>query len=353
MGNMGRLTFGIGHVLMEGAGGDGGTGGGGDGGNKGGGAAVPFADANAARAFVKDYVPGDDYHKAFDDTKIIPLAAHLKTKVDEFGTRFPANWRDQFAGENKDNLKTLERFARPHDVFNSYTALRTKLADGSLRPVEPFPANGAPEAQAAWRTANGVPQTSDDYVKNLKLGTGFKIESDEDKGIIKGFADYAHKQHLPQGAVDSMVNWMFESRRSGEETRIAQDQQQQREAEDALRTMYGPDYRGNTGRIGPFLDTAPEGVKDTLMAARGPDGRMLMHNPKAVDWLVTLARQINPAGVVIPGSEGNLTQSIESEIKTIEAKIGTQEYIKDEKMQARLRDLYDGYSKATGKQWGK
>lgn len=349
MGNMGRL--GIQHVFMEEAGGTGGTGGGGGGdGNKG---AAPFADAGAARAYLAEWTPKDnaDFYKTVGDDKVVGVATHFKSRADELGRGFPANWRDQFAGENKDHIKTLERFARPHDVFTSYTALRTKMADGSLRPVEPFPEKADDATKAAWRLTNGVPATADDYVKGLKLGAGFEIKSDEDKGVIKGFSEYAHKNHIPQNALDAMVNWMFESRRTGEETRSNADKLQEQESEDALRAKYGNDYRGNVGRLQPFLDTAPAGVKDMMVGARGPDGRLIMHNPAAVDWLIGLARQTNPAGVIIPGAEGNLTQSIETEIKTIEAKMGTKEYINSDTMQARLRDLYDAYSKATGKQW--
>ena len=66
-----------------------------------------------------------------------------------------------------------------------------------------------------------------------------------------------------------------------------------------------------------------------------------------VDW----ARQLNPAGVVLPGAGGNLAKSIDDEITQIETLMKTDRatYNKDEKKQARLRELYAARDKIGAK----
>src|SRR3990172_7441397 len=64
--------------------------------------------------------------------------AHVKT----------TKWREQLAGDNPDDLKTLERFASPKVVWDGYKEFRTKLSKGELKAVTPFPEKGTPEQQA-------------------------------------------------------------------------------------------------------------------------------------------------------------------------------------------------------------
>lgn len=349
MGNMGNKF-----VLMEQAGGEqGGAGGsGGGGGSPAGGAAPAFADASAARTFLKEYVPGEDYLKAFDDTKVVPFATHIKSKVDEFGKQFPASWRNMVAGENPEQLKTLERFQSPKALYESYAALRSKMADGSLRPVEAFPDKGTPEQQAAWRVTNGVPESADGYVKSLKLPEGMQV-GDADKPVLESLAKAAHAGHFPQSQVDSTMAWFLSEQGARTAAKGEMEANSKAASEDALRAEWGPDYRPNIARIQGLLDMAPKGVKEMLDSSYTTDGKRVMNDPVTLGWLVGLSRQLNPAGVQLPGSGGSLQQSVEEEIRGIEKVMKTdrQAYNKDEKKQGRLRDLYEAYEKTTGKAW--
>src|SRR4051812_488884 len=130
-------------VLMAvdaGGGGAGGTGGGGGGD---GGGSNTFADAAAARGFLREYVPDDGLLSAIPDDKAVPFATHVKTRFDGLAKEFPASWRQLIAGDNQDHLKTLERFQSPKALYESYGAIRQKMAAGQLKEVTPFPEKGS------------------------------------------------------------------------------------------------------------------------------------------------------------------------------------------------------------------
>lgn len=341
-------------VLMDQAGEQGGGGGGqGGGGDQGGGGAAPaFADATAARTFLKEYVPGEDYLKAFDDTKVVPLATHLKTRFDDMGKQFPADWRKLVAGDNAEHLKTLERFQSPKALYDAYGALRQKMSSGELKPVTSFPDKGTPEEQTAWRVTNGIPETAEGYVKSLKLPDGVKV-SDADKPVLESLAKAAHAGHLPQAHVDATAAWFLAEKEARANARNEVEASTKAVAEDSLRAEWGQDYRPNVARIGALLDMAPKGVKEMLDTAYTVDGKRVMNDPATLNWLVGISRTTNPAGVQLPGAGGNLQQSVEEEIRGLEKFMKTDRsaYNKDEKKQTRLRDLYEAYEKTTGKAW--
>jgi hypothetical protein len=83
-------------------------------------------------------------------------------------------------------------------------------------------------------------------------------------------------------------------------------------------------------------------VNDGLLSARGPDGVPTLNNPDVMRWLVSMARELNPAATVVPGS-GNATASVADEIANIEKTMreNRRAYMADEKMQARYRQLLD------------
>lgn len=331
------------HVYFAPADGDGGTGGGT------GGAVEPFADAAAARGFLKDYVPGEDFLTPFKDEQVLPFAKHLKGKIDGFGGQFPEKWRQLVAGENADHLKTLERFQSPKALYESYASLRAKMASGEMKEITPFPEKGDDAAKSAWRASNGVPATHEEYVKALKLPDGVVV-GDDDKPVIEGFAKAAHAANLPQGAVNATAAWFLQEQ-SNRAAKRAEDEANHRAAsEDALRAEWGADYRGNIARINGLLDSAPKGVKEAISNGRAMDGSALANNTAVLNWLVGLSRETNPAGVVLPGADGSMGQGVEDEIASIEKVMRENRtaYNKDEKMQARLRLLYEAREKHGG-----
>lgn len=310
-------------------------------GGGGGGGQQPFADATAARTYLKDYVNDDAVLQAVPEDKVVPWATHVKTKFDALGTQFPANWREQIAGEDKGHLKTLETMTSPKALYTSYAALRQKLGSGELRPVTAFPEKGSDEEKKTWREINGIPQTAEEYVKQLKLPTGVVLGED-DKPVVESFAKYAHGAHFRPEHVNAALGWYLTEKEQRAEAQAEADETSRMSGEDELRKDWGADYRGNIARVNGLLDMAPKGVKDFLMGSRASDRTPLMNHPDTLRWLADVARQLNPAGVVLPGTGGNIGQSIEDEIAQIEKLMrdDRSQYNKDDKKQQRLRELY-------------
>lgn len=315
------------------------AGGAGGGGGQGGGGQAAFADAAAARGYLKDYVNDEGVLKAVGDDKVIPWATHVKGKVDQLGTQFPQNWREQLAG--KERVKDLEKFAAPKNLYDSYLAFQQRMSSGELKAVTAFPEKGTDEQKAAWRTENGVPATPADYVKGLKLADGVELGED-DKKVLEGFAGEAHKSNMRPEQFGSMAAFFLQEKVNRANARAESDATHMTEVEDALRAEWQGDYRGNVGRITGLLDLAPKGVKDLILNARGADGRALMNNVDVVKALVDWSRQINPSGTLLPGSDGNIAKSVDDEIKQIEdfMRKDRTAYNKDEGKQKRLRELY-------------
>ena len=77
------------------------------------------------------------------------------------------------------------------------------------------------------------------------------------------------------------------------------------------------------------------------MGGRLADGTPIGSSPDALKFLVGLALIQNPTGVVVPGSEANPMKGVEEELAKIDQTMKTNRaaYNKDEKMQARYREL--------------
>lgn len=260
-------------------------------------------------------------------------------------TEWPADWRQRIAGEDKESLKTLERFTEPAAMFKSYSELRTKMAKGELKAVSQFPEKGTPEEQTAWRKEQGIPEKPEGY--DLNLGDGLII-GDDDKPWVDMFLAKAHAANLPQGAVKTTLSSFFGEIREKQNEKAAEaDREVLQRAEDQLRKEWGADYRPNMSAITGLLDahvSAESGLKARVMAS-------IQREPEFAKLWATLARQINPVSTLVGIDPARMDQSINDEIGKIENTMKTNRaaYNKDEKMQARLRELYAARDKLKGR----
>lgn len=252
-----------------------------------------------------------------------------------------ADWRKEIAGDNAEWLKTLERFASPKAMFESYQSLRTRLSSGEYKEVKPFPEDGKPEEQAAWRKENGVPEKPEGYYEHLKFDDGLVI-GDDDKPVVDDFLKAAHANNFPPDVAKAAVEWYFNQQDAAAEARAQADHDVAQKTVDALRAEWGPEYRTNMNGMKALLETAPAGVKDRLMNARQADGTPVMSDPDTLRFLVGLYRQINPVTTVVPaGDDAAMAKSIDDElaqIKDVMAK-DRKRYNNDPKMQERYRQL--------------
>jgi hypothetical protein len=86
------------------------------------------------------------------------------------------------------------------DVLKSYGELEKKLGQR----VQPPGPEARPEEVAVWRKNMGVPERPDGY--GIKRPEEVPVELWNDE-LVRGFADVAHKHHLPAAAAQELVQW--------------------------------------------------------------------------------------------------------------------------------------------------
>ena len=231
---------------------------------------------------------------------------------------YPDDWRQRWAGNREDDLKRLNRFKSPEGVWKSYRALEQRLSSGEMIPVKPDPADA--EAMAAWRTQVGIPETPEGYFDVMPEG----MEIPEgDKEQVGDYFKRMHELGVPPEAAAEGVKSYYETAQKAEERLAEFDRRNRTETEDALREEWGAEYRGNLSQMHNMLSAlAPEGFTERLFMARMPDGRPLGDDQQTLQFLVSLANEINPTGTVTPVPGQTRSEGIEKRIAEIESEMG-------------------------------
>jgi hypothetical protein len=250
---------------------------------------------------------------------------------------WPENWRNLYAGEDAKKLARLERFTDPAKALDALIEAQNKIRSGEM--AKPLPENATPEQLAEWRAANGIPDKPDGYFAKLPNGL---VIGKEDEKLFGEFATEMHKLNVPPNTMHKVVEWYYNLAERESAAVHEADQRQASEAIAALKETWGNDYKGNIGQVMSFLDGMGKELKAQFMDATLPDGRRLFNSPEIIQWIATQARELNPAGALIPNAGENQMQSIDTEIAGIEKVMreNRKAYNADQKMQERLRQLY-------------
>lgn len=240
---------------------------------------------------------------------------------------WPESWRQDYAGEDEDKLEKLGRYANPNAAFDGLLSAQQKISSGEYKQAVPFPDKGTEEEQASWRSTNGIPESAEKY----DLGE----ISDELKASA---AERAFNGNLNPAAAKTMVDFHNEQIALADEALDESDNLLKSDSEDKLRVEWGTEYRTDITKIQALLDTAPEGVKESLMGARLANGNLLGSDVDTLKFFLDLALIQNPTTSLITEG-GTIMDSIEDEIASIKSKMGTKEYLSNERMQARYREL--------------
>lgn len=254
------------------------------------------------------------------------------------------DWRKQYAGEDSKKLKQLERYQSPKAVIDALFAAQSKISSGEFKTA--LKENATPEEIAAWRKDNGVPEKPDQYA--VDLGGG-RVFGEADVPILASFLDAAHKANLPQSMVTPMLSWYHQHQEVMNDLQDKADSEFKAVSEDKLRVEWGADFRRNTQLALSLFESAPESLKENLMFARLADGTPLTTNPEALNWLVTMARELNPVSTLLPSGSGSV-ESAQSRIAELTKMSGDPEsaYWKGpekEKLQAEMRSLITAVEK--------
>jgi hypothetical protein len=316
-------------------------------------------DINAAREFVTNYVPDPEIIKSLPDDKLLEFHGKLNenltgirtSAIEEFKsahTDLPGNWRESFAkaatgGDTQGDafqkeLKRLERFATPADVYPFGRNLEKKLSGGEY--VRKLPQDADEKAMQEWRKEMGIPSKPDEYYSKL----GDLQIGDTDKPIFDDFFEnVALKQNLSPEVAKATVEWYHELQKTQQEVQADEDLRHTKEGEDYLRSDdgWGRDYRANLNAVENLKSRMPKDVKEMLENSRYPDGRAIFNDPKFMMFLAQMERQLNPASTFVPSGTTNDIQGVEQRIAEIQKVITTNRkaYNADPRMQDELSRL--------------
>lgn len=293
---------------------------------------------------------GDDSSVATGGEQTTPAASQAEasvTPVDKGQSQDPAkgywpeDWVTKLAKGDDKLAKRFSRFASPEALAESYLAAEKRISSGELKTV--LPKDPKPEELAQWRKDNGIPETPDKY--DLKFDSGLVI-GDADKEMIGEFLKTAHGKNMTPDQVKTNIEWYYNEQKRQSDVRLQKDEEQRIEALDKLNQEWGPSFRRNINMVEGLLSQFPENVRASLMSARMPDGTAVFNNPDILRGFAALALEVNPAGTIVP-SGGDPIKTIEEEMATIETAMKTdrQAYNKNEKMQARYRELIEAKMK--------
>lgn len=252
------------------------------------------------------------------------------------------NWRDDFIPEDDPEGKIkgqMERFKTPGDYGNAFNEAQQKIRSGQMQMEAPA-ADADDATVAAYREQNGIPAESTGYLEGLPDGM---VVGEDDKELFEEFMGELHKVNAPPAAAHAAVEWYNKWSETAQDDRAQVDFDDQKAAEDQLRTDWGGDYRANVNLIGGLIDkTFGSDFKDILLNARGPDGRAIMNTPGIMEGFAQLARTNTPISQIVSPT-GNPEQTMNDEISELEKYMAEKrtEYNNDPKAQARLLELYE------------
>lgn len=257
--------------------------------------------------------------------------------LEEFNNLKGQDWRKGVAGEDDKFLSQLERFKSPAEFGNAFREAQQKIRSGQFKEL-PDPKDE--QSVKAYREQHGIPSEPAGYLQNLPDGL---VVGEEDKEVMMDFLTSLHGVNADPKIAQAAIAWYNDFAEKAQDNLATADHSHHQETEDFLRREWGADYRPNVNMIGAMIEKNFGGeVKDALLNARDPAGRAIMNIPGVMEGFATLARAtMHPMS--FPGQTGDPQQTVEDEISQIEKvmKEDRTSYNKDEKMQARLRELYD------------
>lgn len=251
---------------------------------------------------------------------------------------WPGDWRTKLADGDQRLEKRLGRFSSPRNVLDSLLAAEHRLRGGPGAAGATAPEGDDPTALAAWRAAQGVPETPEDYGPELPDGM---VIGEDDAPLVDAFLQSAHSANMSRDQVNQALGWYYAEQDKVAGERQAADRAAHDAAVDALKQAWGPEFPAHVNVVHSLFDDAPEGLKENLLGARLSNGSLFGDHPEAIQWLSSLARAVNPAATLAPSGATGPGKALADEITAIEARMTTDRagYFKDEPQQARYRDL--------------
>lgn len=255
------------------------------------------------------------------------------------------DWRTRMAGEDKDLLGFLGRYQSEKAFVQ---AAKKDRDSARSKTVTKLPDKPTAEELSAYRKDNGIPEEPAKYLDTLPDGL---VVGDDDRPFVDKFLESMHGTNAPPGMVNAALATYYDIVEEQQAAELQLSREAQSAGVEALREEWGADYKRNLNIMHAHLDSLPPAVGDAFRFGKGADGVPLGYNPEVLQWLTGLALEQNPVATVVPGAGANQAHAIADEISGIEKTMATNRtaYNKDERMQARYRELINARLKLEGK----
>lgn len=255
---------------------------------------------------------------------------------------WPDDWLNRVSKGDEKLSKRLGRYASPEAMADALVAAQNRISSGELKTA--LPENASEAELSQWRKENGIPESPDKY--DLKFDSGLII-GEEDKPLVDSYLEAAHKDNTTPEQAKNTIEWFFKWQDKMGAEREAEDDTDTQLVQDELNVEWGASYRRNINMIQGLMDKIPEDSRKALMAARLPDGKAIFNDAGVLRGLAAIALEVDPAGTLVPGGGGDPMKGVDEEIASIETTMRENrgKYNKDEKMQARYRELIDAREK--------
>ncbi len=252
---------------------------------------------------------------------------------------WPDDWLTRVSKGDEKVAKQLGRYASPEALAEAHVSLRRRMDSGEFKPA--LPKDAKPEELKAWRKDNGIPEKPDGYdIKGIDV-------PEADRDLVNGFLGRMHAKHAPPEVAREALKAYYEIEQRNNQARAAKDEEQRISALDTLNGEWGGQFRRNVNLVEGMLAKFPQSVRDLIKSARLPDGTALFNSPDALRGFVSLALEVNPAGIVAPNSGGDLGKTMVERYTDIQKVMREDRgrYNKDAGMQKEYRELIDALIK--------
>lgn len=221
---------------------------------------------------------------------------------------WPEDWRDRMSGGDDKVKRIIGRYGSPAALAKALVEAKDLIRSGPKKP-DAEDAKG----MAEWRKANGIPEEPAGYKLPVIPGVEW---SDADKPAIAAYFEEAHRDGLPQSAVETGLKWYAKAQAEAATARSEAEKIAVRQTEDELRQEWGPEYRANIQLAKRAIEGLPEEIRAIHLATL-PDGRKLGANPAFIKWAAQLGRdEFGDAALI--GQDGSSTiSSRKAEIEKI------------------------------------
>jgi len=251
---------------------------------------------------------------------------------------WPEDWRNRVSGDDAAMSKYLGRYASPEAALKGGYLANQSIDKRGLR----LPENPTEEDLKAYNKSIGVPEDPSKY--EIKL-TGERKLDDSNKEMVDLWLAGAHKAGLTSAQASAMLDTYFDVFKQAQEMSASDQANARAETTTALKEEWGVDYNRNMASIKNMVSMYGGGNEDLQNFVLD----FVNEDKDFAQFLIGLTLAANPAATVVPAGQDQ-DKAIESELNDIREVMRKDRarYNKDEKMQARFRELIAAQERMQG-----